>query len=124
MTLRIEEVDIDGIGSVDLLIIGSPTQGGRPKKETEEFLKNIPHNKLVKVKVAAFDTRMDPADQGVGLKLLMKVIDFAAPKIVNTLKAKGGEIVGRPEGFIVEGKEGPLRQGELERAAKWVNSLS
>ena len=24
-----------------------------------------------------------------------------------------------PEGFYVEGKEGPLKQGELERAKEW-----
>lgn len=122
--LRVGEADIKDFESVELLIVGSPTQGGRPKKETEEFLKQIPHNKLVNVKVAAFDTRMDQNDQGVGLKLIMKVIDFAAPKIAKTLTANGGKLVGKPEGFIVEGKEGPLRKGELKRAAEWANTLS
>jgi len=37
---------------------------------------------------------------------------------------KGGRLVAEPEGFIVENKEGPLKQGELERANKWAKQLS
>jgi hypothetical protein len=29
----------------------------------------------------------------------------------------------RPEGFIVDGKEGPLRAGERERAERWAAGL-
>jgi hypothetical protein len=28
------------------------------------------------------------------------------------------------EGFFVNGKEGPLKEGELERAASWAKELS
>jgi len=32
-------------------------------------------------------------------------------------------LVGTPEGFLVKGKKGPLKEGELERAAGWARSL-
>jgi hypothetical protein len=28
-----------------------------------------------------------------------------------------------PEGFYVQGTEGPLKQGELERAASWARQI-
>jgi hypothetical protein len=28
-----------------------------------------------------------------------------------------------PEGFIVEGKEGPLKEGELSRATAWAKGI-
>lgn len=57
---------------------------------------------------AAFDTRMDRFLSG-----------GAATKIERRLRAHGYHIVAEPAGFIVEGMEGPLRTGELERAATW-----
>jgi flavodoxin I len=53
----------------------------------------------------------------------MKVIGYAAPKIAKSLIAKGGRQVAPPEGFIVLDKEGPLRDGELERAAAWARDV-
>lgn len=49
----------------------------------------------------------------------MKVGGYAAGRIAETLKKKGGNLVMPPEGFFVKGKEGPLKEGELERTANW-----
>jgi hypothetical protein len=40
---------------------------------------------------------------------------------VETLR--GGELCIPPEGFFVEGTEGPLKEGELKRAAEWAKPL-
>jgi hypothetical protein len=39
------------------------------------------------------------------------------------LEALGATLVADPEGFVVKGKEGPLVEDELERAAAWARSL-
>ena len=39
-------------------------------------------------------------------------------------RKKAAYVVAEPEGFIVENKEGPLKEGELERATKWASQLS
>jgi hypothetical protein len=52
----------------------------------------------------------------------MKVFGFAANKMATTLEKNGIRVVDI-EGYIVEGKEGDLKKGELERARKWVNSI-
>jgi hypothetical protein len=48
---------------------------------------------------------------------------FAAPRIASALEEAGAALVVGPEGFIVEDTEGPLRAGELERAAEWAGRI-
>ncbi len=119
---RISESQEEDLTGVDLLIVGSPTQGGRPTQPTQEFIGHLPS--LNGLKVAAFDTRLSIAKQGFALKLLIKTIGFAAEKIARALKAKGGLIAKDPGAFVVTGKEGPLADGELERVAVWAHHLA
>ena len=71
----------------------------------------------------AFDTRISASDVGKGLRLLMKVGGYAAPHIANVLKKKGGNLVVPAEGFFVKDREGPLKEGERERAASWAKEV-
>ncbi|RIK37383.1 MAG: hypothetical protein DCC55_24455 [Chloroflexi bacterium] len=123
--LRAGETNATALESIDLLIVGSPTQGGRPTPAIQEFVNQIPSGALADVNVAAFDTRISAQERGIGLRILMRLLGFAAGRIANSLQAKGGRLAAPPEGFIVEDKEGPLREGELERAAGWaVNTMA
>lgn len=127
-----EDVEILRIGNVKpeqwtelkLLIVGSPTRGFRPTPAISNLLKRIPKNGLKGVKVAAFDTRisMNDMDSRI-LPPLVKVFGYAAKPISDRLKKKGGERIIPPEGFFVEGTEGPLKEGELERAADWAKQI-
>ena len=110
-----KEVDFDEIHSLDLLIAGSPTWGGRPSTEMREFLNRIPKNALNNIQVASFDTRDN--------SMLTKVFGKAAPRIAASLKNKGGNLVAPPEGFIVKGLQGPLEEGALERATQWAKRI-
>jgi flavodoxin len=109
---------------VDVLVVGSPVHGGRPTPAIQAFVTNLPLRSHDGVRVAAFDTRFQSAEHGMGLKLLMKAIGYAAEKIAHDLEHKGGKLVVPAEGFIVEGKEGPLKNGELERALAWGRSFA
>jgi flavodoxin len=113
---RVSLADLKGI---DILVVGSPTHGGRPTPAIQAFLDKLPDSSLAGIKVAAFDTRVLAEEQSFGLKILVKTLGYAAPKIAAALKAKGGQEVDSPTGFIVEGKEGPLKAGEVVRAEKW-----
>ncbi len=104
------------LASVELLIVGSPTYGGRPTPKMKEFLDSVRATSLKDVRVAAFDTRF-PATW-------VKVFGFAAGKIDKRLKSQGGKSVIKPEGFFVSGTKGPLVEGEYERAAQWARGIS
>jgi hypothetical protein len=48
----------------------------------------------------------------------------AAPAIAEALESAGYARLGEPTGFLVAGKFGPLRKGELERARRWGEELA
>jgi arsenate reductase len=89
------------------------------------FLKSIPDNGLKGVQVAAFDTRATESDieKVKILAFFVKIFGYAAEPIANRLKKKGGALVVPAKGFYVAGTEGPLLEGELERAADWAREI-
>lgn len=108
---------------IGLLVVGSPTRAFRPTPAITAFLKSIPADKLNGIKVAAFDTRMDIKKVNHRfLTFIVKLTGFAAEKIVKQLIAKGGSSVGTAW-FSVTASEGPLLDGEAERAALWAAGL-
>jgi flavodoxin len=122
--LRVGEVKPDQLKDLGLLVVGSPTQGFRPTRETKGFLGRIPARGLAGVKVAAFDTRYQLTDASPRvLRVMIRWFGYAAKSIADRLVGKGGELVVPPAGFFVEGTEGPLKHGELERAAEWAGQL-
>ncbi|MFH2111069.1 MAG: flavodoxin domain-containing protein [Candidatus Bathyarchaeota archaeon] len=113
---------LDGLG---LLVVGSPTRAFRPTKPISQFLDRIPRDTLKGISVAAFDTRMSEAELNSPLLgIIVKLFGYASKPISDKLVRKGGEQAAPPEGFIVEGTEGPLRDGELERAWAWAKQIT
>ena len=120
-TCRVSAIKLEQLIGLDLLIVGSPTRAFRPTKAITNFLKKISSNGLKGVKVAAFDTRISPTDVNSRfLDILVKLFGYAAKPIADKLERKGGELIISPEGFFVKGTEGPLKDGELERAVDWA----
>lgn len=122
--LSINETNQADLEHVELLIVGSPTHGGRPTPGLLSFLKDLEEKKLKGIRVAAFDTRFLEADLNFALRILVKTIGYASPKIIEQLILCGGEQATPPEGFIVKGERGPLAQGEIERVKNWAKQLS
>jgi flavodoxin I len=114
--LRAGEANPSELGFIDLLIVGSPTQGGKPTPAIQEVLSKIPADALKNINVASFDTRVK--------NIVAKLFGYAAGRIADSLKGKGGNLAAPPEGFIVKGNEGPLKEGELERAAGWAKVIA
>lgn len=125
--------EIDGLEGVDLLVVGAPThvhgmsssmsrksaieQSGAGAAEAGpgargwlESLRDRPGGKA-----AAFDTRIEKPSALTG---------SAAKGIAKRLRQRGYELVAPPESFFVLDTGGPLKDGELERAATWAQSLA
>lgn len=121
---RVTAVTPEQLAGLDALIVGSPTQAFQALKPVKAFLKSIPAGSLKGVKVAAFDTRMDVKEvNNAVLTVFAKAFGYAAEPIGKRLVQKGGTQAVLPEGFVVTGEKGPLRDGELERAAAWAKRV-
>jgi len=119
--IDVNEKDLEGL---DLLVVGSPTRGFRPIESISKFLKSLPAGSLQGLKAAAFDTRIPLGSiHSKIFRFIVKTGGYAAPLIAKELGRKGSTVIAEPEGFFVEESEGPLVNGELERAAKWGKQL-
>ncbi len=122
--LPVNQVQAETLRGLDVLIVGSPTRGFRPTEQVTKFLNALPREQLAGMKVAAFDTRI--ALETIGSKALRFMVDkggYAANTIARALVKKGGKMDIPPAGFLVTGEEGPLKEGELERAADWARGI-
>lgn len=114
--VRPNQVNLSELASLEILVVGAPTQGGRATKAIQDFISQIPPGSLKNIKVTTFDTRMK--------MFIARLFGYAADRIETVLKQKGGTLAVPPEGFIVKGREGPLEDGELERATKWGKTIT
>ncbi|HEX9915565.1 MAG TPA: flavodoxin family protein [Candidatus Bathyarchaeia archaeon] len=112
--IRAGETGAPKIEDFDLIIVGSPIHGGRPTPAVQSFIDGA-GPALKGKKAAAFDTRIT--------NWFAKIFDYAAARIADSLKANGCSLVVEPEGFSVNGRKGPLKEGELERAASWAKQI-
>lgn len=123
--LAVSEVQPVQLTNTQLLVVGSPTRAFRPTPALTKLLKAIPKNGLNGVRVATFDTRISTTDIGSrALSIMVRLFGYAAAPLAKKLQNKGGQLVVAPEGFLVPDTEGPLKEGELERAANWAKQIT
>jgi flavodoxin len=109
-----ELVPID-LEAAELVLMGSPTHNMNLPKTARPLLESLPKGCLRGKRVAAFDT---------SYKMNWLLARFtAAPRLSKKLRKLGGKQVARPETFFVADREGPLFEGELERAEAWAAGL-
>ena len=126
---RVGDVRPEQLAGLDLLVAGSPTQRFNATPALSSLLGSLPSDGLRGRRVSAFDTRLtleEMKSMSSFLSLSAKLVGetaYAAKHIADAMKKKGGELVAPPQGFYVRGAEGPLLEGELERAAGWARQL-
>ncbi len=123
---HIGDIQADELRGLGVLILGSPTQRFRPTEGTKDFVKAIERDILSNTRVAAFDTRLTKEEiekTGI-LAFFVRIFGYAAKPISDRLVKKGGVLILPPEGFYVDGIEGPLLEGELDRARSWGEEIN
>lgn len=108
-----DSVEIDPTG-VDLLLIGGPTQGHGISPPLRLWLDGVPPDAFEGIPAATFDTR---------LRWPMFLSGSAARSLAKILKRHGARLVAEPASFIVQATEGPLAEGEIERATTWARAI-
>ncbi len=122
--IKLADASKEHLEGVKILIIGSPTRIFRPSPATTGFLKSLAPNGLAGVTATAFDTRI-PSEKTDSkfLKTLIKLFGYADTKIAKGLKRAGANLAIPSAGFGVSDTEGPLVEGELERARDWAKTI-
>ena len=114
--LKVGEVKPADIAWAATVVIGSPTQGGRQTAAIKAFVEKLPADAFTGKRLAAFDTRAK--------SFIVKLFGWAATKIEDSLKGKGGNITAQPQGFFVKATKGPLVEGEEARATTWAKAIA
>ncbi|MGB9597291.1 MAG: flavodoxin family protein [Candidatus Poribacteria bacterium] len=110
--ISVSDFNIKELDGINLLVVGSPIIGWRPSERMGKFLESLAKDQLKGIKAIAFDTRVKLFIHG-----------DAAGKISKKLEEAGAEIISKPMAFFVKGKEGPLLDGEIEKATEWAKRL-
>lgn len=110
--VKVDDVQSDQLNGLHLLVVGSPINGWRPTEKTGAWLSRLRPGQLQGVRAATFDTRITSFFHG-----------NAAKPMSEQLRRAGATLISEPQGFIVKGKEGPLAEGEIQRAQQWVKTL-
>jgi flavodoxin len=120
--LKVRSVDPQRPAEATVLVVGSPTTAFRPSRAVSRLLRHIRRNGLTGVWTAAFDTRFSDStvDAQPVLRRLAKLFGYAAEPIAEPVANKGAQQAILPQGFLVQGPEDPLQEGESERAAEWA----
>lgn len=109
-----DEAGLTEVNDIDLLLVGGPTQRHDMSPNMKAFLKSLPRRSFQGVPAGTFDTRYHMSAWKSG---------SAAHAIASRLKRTGVSLIVEPESFFVTEREGPLEEGELERAASWAEEI-
>jgi flavodoxin len=99
---------------LDLVVFGGPTQRRGLSPAMHALLSGEHVGRCCGLPAAAFDTRFH---------MTRLLTGSAAEAIERRLEALGCQVVAPAESFYVAGREGPLLEGELERAREWALGL-
>jgi flavodoxin len=115
-TLSAGRLTTADLQDVDLVVMGTPTHKMNLPEAVRPLFEQLPRRSLRGVATAAFDTSYEMS------ALLARFT--AARRVDRKLRKLGGKRLVPPETFHVERHhEGPLYEGELERARGWAASI-
>lgn len=108
-------------GPYDLLVLGCPTRAMRPTGPMVRFIKTL--SKEDAKQLAIYDTRMDKTKVPKFLQWMMKHLGHALETLEKKLTKKNRNWILDTNFFEVLDAEGPLKEGQLEKANSWGISL-
>jgi flavodoxin len=124
---HVSEVRREDLAACSLLVIGCPTHRFRPTPALTGLLQQVPTGALEGTRAACFDTRVSEARMPAFLRFIVRLQGaraYAAAHLASELERRGATLAAEPAGFLVQGMEGPLDDGELERAERWARELT
>ena len=113
--LAVEDATATDLEGIDLLAVGGPTHAHGISAALGAWLKRLPADLPRELPVATFDTRF---------RMARFLTGSAAGVIARRLRHLGARPIAPPQSFFVTESEGPLADGETERAIAWARGLA
>jgi flavodoxin len=113
--MDIGRLSVSDLEDVELVVMGSPTHRMNLPEAIRPVFESLPRHILRGTPVAVFDTSYTMSSWLASFT--------AARKLGQKLHKLGGKRIVPAETFHVEGREGPLCEGEVERAKTWAASI-
>ncbi len=130
--LSTAEASSAALAGANLIVAGAPLLGF--SLPNEAMLKGIAANQIKDptppdLSHPAMRTWLEGLDKGSGRAAAFETRIWwspgsAAKAILRLLEGAGYRALAKPQKFIVQGKYGPLRDGELERPKQWGTELA
>jgi flavodoxin len=115
-TVRTDQLTAADLQEIDLVVMGTPTHKMNLPQAVRPLFESLPRRILRGVSTAAFDTSYEMS------AILARFT--AAKRLDRELRKLGGKRLVPPETFLVRHHhEGPLYDGEIERAQRWAESI-
>ena len=80
-TIKVIKANPNDIDGIDILIIGSPTHGGRFTDPIKTFIGLLPEKELQAIKTLTFDTCFPTTNMGIFINHIVKIFGIAAPRL-------------------------------------------
>ena len=113
--LSLDHLTVSDFDGVNLVVVGVPTHRMNLPESARDTFHTLPRRIINRIPVAAFDT---------SYRMSWWLSPFTASrKVVGRLRRLGGKRIVPPETFHVVAKEGPLYDGEVERAKLWAEQI-
>jgi flavodoxin len=128
--LSASEATPAALAGADLIVAGAPLLGFRvPNDSMLKSIRQGPQKVAPDLSQPAMRAWLDGLSKGQGRSAAFETRIWwspgsAAKAISSALEQLGYAPLAKPERFIVEGRYGPLREGELERAKAWGVELA
>ena len=113
--LAVQDVGAFDLDGIELLVVGGPTHAHGVSAALGQWLTSLPREVVRDLPFAAFDTRY---------RMARLLSGSAARAIARRLERAGATVVMEPESFFVLASQGPLADGEIERATAWARGLA
>jgi hypothetical protein len=129
--LSTAEATGEAVACVDLVVAGAPVFAFHlsSDKSREDIRRNPPKGPAPDLSHPSLRSWLAALPSGRGRSAAFDTqvkgpFGKGAPTIAEALEGKGYARLADPIGFVVKGKTGPLRDGELERARAWGADLA
>lgn len=116
---KIDDVHAEDLYNNQRLALLTPTHGGRASVKIQNFIKSIPVPAWQGKLVTVLSTGIPASGQNLFLRLVIKVLGYAAAPTLASLVKKGAKMMAPPLNLMVAGRQGPLLAGELEKIKAW-----